>query len=205
MSEKQQAEQSGKRERPKRSERSDRSDRRGGGASEGGESSFDSRVVEIRRTTKVREGGRDFSFSAVVVVGDGKGRVGYGRGKAKEVVSAVSKASDAARRNMITVPLRKGTLQYSVTHRYGATKIVMCPGVDGTGIIAGGAMRPVFEVLGIKNVIAKCIGSSNPTNVVRATIESLEAMKTPKMVAEKRGKTVKEVFGMHHQEKQKSV
>lgn len=175
-----------------------RSRRRPSDSADSPEASFDSRVVEVRRTTKVREGGRDFSFSALVVIGDGKGRIGYGRGKAKEVVSAVQKANDSARRNMIIVPLRKGTLQYSVTHRYGATKVVMCPGVAGTGIIAGGAMRPVFEVLGVKNVIAKCIGSSNPTNVVRATVESLAAMKTPKMVAAKRGKTVKEIFGMQY-------
>lgn len=155
---------------------------------------LDSRVVEIRRTTKVREGGRDFSFSAIVVVGDGNGRVGFGRGKAKEVVTAVQKASDKARKNMFSVPLRKDTLQYEMTARYGATKVVMLPGADGTGIIAGGAMRPVFEVLGVKNVIAKCIGSSNPNNVIQAMRKSLEGMMTPKMVAAKRGKQVREIL-----------
>lgn len=156
---------------------------------------LDSRVVEIRRTTKVREGGRDFSFSAVVVVGDGNGRVGFGRGKAKEVISAVQKASDKARKNMFQVPLKKGTLQYEMIARYGATKIIMLPGAEGTGIIAGGAMRPVFEVLGVKNIIAKCIGSSNPNNVIYAMKKSLVKMVTPSMVAAKRGKTVKEIVG----------
>jgi small subunit ribosomal protein S5 len=157
---------------------------------------FDSRVVEIRRTTKVREGGRDFSFSALVVVGDGRGRVGFGRGKAKEVVLAVQKATDNARRNMYRIKLNKaGTLHYGIKVRHGSTRVIMKPGAEGTGIIAGGAMRPVFEVLGVKNVIAKCIGSTNPTNVIRATIKALLDMQTPKMVAVKRGKSVKEIFG----------
>jgi len=158
--------------------------------------SFDSRVVEIRRTTKVREGGRDFSFSALIVVGDGRGRVGFGRGKAKEVVLAVQKATDNARRNMYRIKLNKaGTLYYGIKVSHGSTRVIMKPGAEGTGIIAGGAMRPVFEVLGVKNVVAKCIGSTNPTNVVRATIKALLEMQTPKMVAAKRGKSVKEIFG----------
>jgi len=155
---------------------------------------FDSRVVEIRRTTKVREGGRDFKFSALVVVGDGRGRVGYGRGKAKEVVLAVQKATDSARRNMYRIKLKDGALQYGIKVRYGSTRVIMKPGAEGTGIIAGGAMRPVFEVLGVKNVIAKCIGSTNPTNVVRATIKALVDMVTPKIVAEKRGKSIKDIL-----------
>lgn len=164
--------------------------------------SFDSRVVEIRRTTKVREGGRDFSFSALVVVGDGRGRVGFGRGKAKEVVLAVQKATDNARRNMYRIKLNKaGTLHYEIKVSQGATRVIMKPGAEGTGIIAGGAMRPVFEVLGVKNVVAKCIGSTNPTNVIRATIKALLEMQTPKMVAIKRGKSVKEIFGKAKSEK----
>lgn len=158
--------------------------------------SFDSRVVEIRRTTKVREGGRDFSFSALVVIGDGRGRVGYGRGKAKEVVLAVQKATDSARRNMYRIKLNKvGTLYYGIEVAHGSTRVIMKPGAEGSGIIAGGAMRPVFEVLGVKNVIAKCIGSTNPTTVVRATVKALLEMQTPKTVALKRGKSVKEIFG----------
>jgi small subunit ribosomal protein S5 len=156
---------------------------------------FDSRVVSISRTTKVREGGRDFKFSAVAVVGDGAGRIGYGRGKAKEVVIAVQKATDDARRNMITVRLKGGTIQYPLIKRTGSTRVVILPGANGTGIIAGGAMRPVFEVLGVKNVIAKCIGSTNPVNVVRTTIECLEQMVSPREVAAKRGKHIAEVLG----------
>jgi len=161
---------------------------------------FDSRVVEIRRTTKVREGGRDFSFSALAVVGDGNGRVGYGRGKAKEVVSAVQKAIDDARRNMVKIDLRGDTLQYEIKANFGATKVFMAPAPQGKGIIAGGAMRPVFEVLGVKNVLAKCIGSSNPTNIVRATIKSLENMVSASKVASKRGKSVNDILGKKNDE-----
>ncbi|MEK6730971.1 MAG: 30S ribosomal protein S5 [Pseudomonadota bacterium] len=166
---------------------------------------YDSRVVEVRRTTKVREGGRDFSFSVLAVVGDGKGRVGFGHGKGKEVVLAVQKATDSARRNMHLINLRGNTLQHEMVARYGATKVIIKPGAQGTGIIAGGAMRPVFEVLGVKNVIAKCIGSANPTNVVRATIKSLVGMSSPTSVADKRGKTIKEILGnrKHDSEKNK--
>ena len=157
--------------------------------------SYDSRVVSVRRTTKVREGGRDFSFSVVVVLGDGKGKVGFGSGKAKEVVIAVQKATDAARKNLHKIPLKKETLQHAITTNCGATKVIMLPGAPGTGIKAGGAMRPVFEVLGIKNVIAKCYGSRNSLNVVRATIKGLVSMDTPAMVAERRGITVDKILG----------
>lgn len=163
---------------------------------------YDSRVVEIRRTTKVREGGRDFSFSAIVVVGDGQGRVGFGRGKGKEVVLAVQKANDAARRNMVKVALRGETIQYPIIERTGSTRLIMLPGADGTGIIAGGAMRPLFEVLGVKNVIAKCIGSSNPSNVIRKAIACLVKMSSPKQVAEKRGKSIKAVLGLHYKQEE---
>lgn len=156
---------------------------------------FDSRVVSVNRTTKVREGGRDFNFSAVVVVGDGAGRVGYGRGKAKEVVIAVQKATDSARRNMITIKLKGNTIQYPLIKRRGSTRVVILPGASGTGIIAGGAMRPLFEVLGVKDVIAKCIGSTNPVNVVRATFECLHKMVSPKEIAAKRGKSISDVLG----------
>ena len=156
---------------------------------------FDSRVVGINRTTKVRDGGRDFSFSAAVVVGDGRGQVGFASGKAKEVVVAVQKANDKARRNMVKIDLKGGTLQYPLKARYGATSIIMKPAAQGTGIIAGGALRAVFEVLGVKNVIAKCIGSTNPTNVIKAAIQSLKDMSSPNMIAQKRNKTVKEILG----------
>lgn len=165
---------------------------------EGTAGELDSRVVEIRRTTKVREGGRDFSFSAIAVVGDGNGMVGFGCGKAKEVVLAVQKAIDRGRRNMHKITLRRGTIQHAIHAKFGASKVIILPGVEGTGIIAGGAMRPVFEVLGVKNVIAKCLGSRNPNNVVRVTIKSLLSLSSPAMIAEKRGKTINEILGKHH-------
>ena len=156
---------------------------------------LDSRIVDIRRTTKVVKGGRDFSFSAVAVVGDGKGTVGFGRGKAKEVTIAIQKATDSARRNMKKINLRGSTLQHPVTARHGATKVIMQPGTEGSGIIAGGAMRDLFEVLGIHNVSAKIIGSSSPANVVHAALGGLLTMRSPEEIAEKRGKTVEEIMG----------
>jgi small subunit ribosomal protein S5 len=156
---------------------------------------LDSRVVDIRRTTKVVKGGRVFSFAAAVVVGDGKGRVGYGRGKAKEVTTAIQKATEAARRNMRRIKLKGTTLHYPVVTRLGATKVMMKPASEGTGIIAGGAMRDVFEVLGVSNVSAKITGSASPINVIRATIHGLTNMQSPEEFAGKRGKTVEEIVG----------
>ncbi len=144
---------------------------------------------------KVVKGGRIFGFSALTVVGDGKGRVGYGTGKAREVPAAIQKAMEAARKNMVRVNLNEGTLQHSLTGIHGAAKVYMQPASDGTGIIAGGAMRAVFEVVGVHNVLAKCIGSSNPINVVQATIKGLDNMSDPESVAAKRGKTVEEILG----------
>lgn len=159
------------------------------------EKTLDSRVVDIRRTTKVVKGGRDFSFSATAVVGDGNGTVGYGRGKAKEVTIAIQKATDSARRNMKTIQLTQdGTIHHPVLAQHGSTEVMMKPAAGGTGIIAGGAMRDVFEVLGMHNVSAKITGSANPTNVVIATIRGLAEMKTPASIASKRGKTVKEIM-----------
>jgi len=143
----------------------------------------------------VVKGGRQFGFAALTVVGDGRGRVGFGTGKAREVPVAIQKAMDSARRNMRSINLREGTLQYAVNGFHGAAKVYMQPASDGTGIIAGGAMRAVFEVLGVKDVLAKCIGSNNPINVVRATVNGLEQMHTPEQVATKRGKSVKEILG----------
>ncbi|MEM9242772.1 MAG: 30S ribosomal protein S5 [Pseudomonadota bacterium] len=159
---------------------------------------LDSRVVDIRRTTKVVKGGRNFSFSATAVVGDRKGKIGYGRGKAKEVSIAVQKATEAARRNMVTIKLNKETLYYPITANHGATKVFMKPAAPGTGIIAGGAMRDVFEVSGVHNVLAKIIGSPNPLNVVLATINGLKSMLTPENIAAKRGKTIAEILGKQH-------
>jgi small subunit ribosomal protein S5 len=143
----------------------------------------------------VVKGGRIFSFTALTVVGDGAGRVGFGRGKAREVPAAIQKAMEAARRNMITVELDGTTLQYAIKARHGASKVYMQPASEGTGVIAGGAMRAVFEMAGVHNVLAKCYGSTNPVNVVRATFNGLKAMNSPEEIAAKRGKTVEEILG----------
>ncbi|ALP52394.1 30S ribosomal protein S5 [Candidatus Tenderia electrophaga] len=153
------------------------------------------KLVSVRRVAKVVKGGRIFGFSALTVVGDGKGRVGYGTGKAREVPAAIQKAMEAARKNMVQVNLKEGTLQHALTGIHGAAKVYMQPASDGTGIIAGGAMRAVFEVVGVHDVLAKCIGSSNPINVVQATIKGLDNMADPESVAAKRGKTVAEILG----------
>ncbi|MBT4441869.1 MAG: 30S ribosomal protein S5 [Oceanospirillaceae bacterium] len=152
-------------------------------------------LVQVNRVSKVVKGGRIFSFTALTVVGDGAGRVGFGRGKAREVPAAIQKAMEAARRNMITVELDGTTLQYAIKARHGASKVYMQPASDGTGVIAGGAMRAVFEMAGVHNVLAKCYGSTNPVNVVRATFNGLKAMNSPDEIAAKRGKTVEEILG----------
>jgi small subunit ribosomal protein S5 len=151
------------------------------------------KLVSINRVAKVVKGGRIFGFAALTVVGDGEGRVGFGRGKAREVPVAVQKAMENARKNMRKVDLKGGTLQYPLQGNHGAAKVVMLPASEGTGIIAGGAMRAVFEAVGVHDVLAKCIGSNNPINVVRATFEGLTSMTTPEAVAAKRGKSVKEI------------
>ena len=153
------------------------------------------KLVAINRVAKVVKGGRQFGFTALTVVGDGKGRVGLGRGKAREVPAAIQKAMESARKNMISVELKGGTLQYALTARHGAAKVYMQPASEGTGIIAGGAMRAVFEVLGVRDVLAKCIGSNNPVNVVRATVKALNQMTDSESVAAKRGKRVEEILG----------
>jgi len=153
------------------------------------------KLIAVNRVAKVVKGGRQFGFTALTVVGDGNGRVGFGYGKAREVPVAIQKAMEKARKNMKTVALTAGTLQYPITATHGAAKVFMQPASEGTGIIAGGAMRAVFEVLGVHNVLAKCIGSRNPMNVVRATIRGLEEMTSPELIAAKRGKTVEEIQG----------
>lgn len=152
------------------------------------------KLVAVNRVAKVVKGGRQFGFSALTVVGDGKGRVGFGRGKAKEVPVAIQKAMESARKSMKRINLSNSTLQYAVTGIHGAAKVYMQPASEGTGIIAGGAMRAVFEAVGVHDVLAKCIGSSNQINVVRATIKGLTDMNDPEAVAEKRGKTLKEIL-----------
>jgi small subunit ribosomal protein S5 len=152
------------------------------------------KMISINRVTKVVKGGRILGFAALTVVGDGDGRIGMGKGKAKEVPVAVQKAMEAARRKMVKVRLKNGTLHHAVTGQHGSTKVFMQPASDGTGIIAGGAMRAVFEVVGVTNILAKTHGPTNPYNVVRATINALESSSTPAEIAAKRGKTVEEIL-----------
>ncbi len=153
------------------------------------------KMVAVNRVTKVVKGGRILGFAALTVVGDGDGGVGMGKGKAREVPVAVQKALEEARRKMTRVSLRNGTLHHAVVGQHGSCKVLMMPASEGTGIIAGGPMRAVFEVMGLTNVLAKIIGSSNPYNVVRATLNGLQSMKTPYEIAAKRGKTVEDLMG----------
>lgn len=151
------------------------------------------KLVTINRVAKVVKGGRQFGFTAIMVVGDGAGKVGFGYGKAREVPAAVAKATEQARRHMRRVPLAGETLHYPLKERHGATRVIMRPAPAGTGVIAGGAMRAVFDALGVRNVIAKSYGSRNPINVVRATMNALTAIESPEAIAAKRGKSVAEV------------
>jgi small subunit ribosomal protein S5 len=152
------------------------------------------KMVAVNRVTKVVKGGRVLGFAALVVVGDGDGRVGMGKGKAREVPVSVQKAMEEARRAMFKVSLKNGTLHHKVTGRHGSAVVLMQPASEGTGIIAGGPMRAVFEVMGVTNVLAKCFGSTNPYNVVRATLQGLKSMNTPAEIAAKRGKSVDEIL-----------
>jgi small subunit ribosomal protein S5 len=151
-------------------------------------------MIQVNRVTKVVKGGRIMAFAALTVVGDGDGRVGMGKGKAREVPVAVQKAMEQARRNLVKVPLRNGTLHHNIRGEHGAAKVLLAPAPAGTGIIAGGPMRAVFEVLGVKDVVAKSLGSTNPYNMVRATFDALTRAVTPAEIAAKRGKTVEEIF-----------
>jgi len=153
------------------------------------------KLVSIRRVAKVVKGGRVFGFSALTVVGDGEGRAGYGSGKANEVPVAIKKAMEKARINMRDIHLNGSTLQYPINFKQGAANIVMLPASDGTGIIAGGAMRAVLEAAGVKDVLAKCVGTTRPVNVVRSTVNALTAMSSPELIAAKRGKSVEEILG----------
>ncbi|MFL2547171.1 MAG: 30S ribosomal protein S5 [Candidatus Rariloculaceae bacterium] len=152
------------------------------------------KLVAVNRVAKVVKGGRQFGFTALTVVGDGEGRVGYGYGKARELPLAIQKAMQVARKNLLSIHLKDETLQYRIRGRHGATRVFMQPASEGTGIIAGGAMRAVFECAGVRNVLAKSYGSRNPINVVRATVNALADMRSPEEIAAKRGKTVDEIF-----------
>ena len=153
------------------------------------------KMVAVNRVTKVVKGGRLLGFAALTVVGDGDGGIGMGKGKSREVPVAVQKAMEQARRKLTKFNLKKGTVHHTIIGQHGAARVLIQPASDGTGIIAGGPMRAVFEVMGMQNVLAKCFGSTNPYNVVRATLNALEQMNTPAEVAAKRGKTVEEITG----------
>jgi small subunit ribosomal protein S5 len=172
-----------------REQRRDRRDR------EDAAPEFADRLVAINRVSKTVKGGKRFGFAALVVVGDQKGRVGYGKGKAKEVPEAIRKATEQARRNLVRIPLREGrTLHHDTEGRWGAGRVVMRSAVAGTGIIAGGPMRAVFEMLGVQDVVSKSLGSNNPYNMIRATIDGLRKEQSPRNVAQRRGKKVAEIL-----------
>jgi small subunit ribosomal protein S5 len=156
---------------------------------------FQEKLVAVNRVAKVVKGGRQFGFTALTVVGDGNGRVGFGYGKARELPQAIQKAMQAARKRLHTVSLKRDTLQYELRGSHGATRVLMLPASDGTGVIAGGAMRAVLECAGVRNVLAKSYGSRNPINVVRATMNALADMRSPSQIAAKRGKTIEEILG----------
>ncbi len=158
---------------------------------------FIEKLVAVNRVAKVVKGGRQFGFTALSVVGDGNGKVGFGYGKAREVPLAIQKSMEKARRDMKRIPLNNGTLWHPVKSRHSGSRIYMQPASDGTGVIAGGPMRAVFEAVGVHNVLAKSVGSNNPINLVRATIKGLEAMASPESVAAKRGKSVEEILENH--------
>ena len=153
------------------------------------------KLIAVNRVSKTVKGGRQFTFTALTVVGDGDGRVGFGYGKAREVPVAIQKAMQQARKNLVNVSLRNATLHFAVTGKHGTSRVYMQPAADGTGVIAGGSMRAVFECAGVRNVLAKSYGSRNPINVVRATMDALMRIPPPERIAAKRGKTVAEITG----------
>ncbi len=153
------------------------------------------KMIAVNRVTKVVKGGRILGFAALTVVGDGDGRIGMGKGKSREVPVAVQKAMERARRGMARIPLKNGTVHHLVEGKHGASRVLLSPAADGTGVIAGGPMRAVFDVMGVRNIVAKSHGSTNPYNLVRATLNALEQLRTPSEIAAKRGKSVEEILG----------
>ena len=153
------------------------------------------KMIAVNRVTKVVKGGRILGFAALTVVGDGDGRIGMGKGKAREVPVSVQKAMERARRGLKRIPLRNGTLHHQVQGKHGAAKVILAPAAEGTGVIAGGPLRAIFDVMGVRNIVAKSHGSTNPYNMVRATLNALEQLRTPAEIAAKRGMTVEELFG----------
>ncbi|MGH7073929.1 MAG: 30S ribosomal protein S5 [Stellaceae bacterium] len=186
----------GRQRRGRGGEGGDRGRRDGGQGRDREESEFVEKLVSINRVAKVVKGGRRFGFAALVVVGDSKGRVGYGSGKAREVPEAIRKATEQARRGLVRVPLREGrTLHHDIIGRYGAGEVIMRAAPPGTGIIAGGPMRAIFEALGVQDVVAKSVGTSNPHNMIKATFEALGRSTSPRSVAARRGRKVAEILG----------
>ena len=165
------------------------------GPSEGSEDGLKEKMIAVNRVTKVVKGGRILGFAALTVVGDGDGRIGMGKGKSKEVPVAVTKAMQDARRNLIKISLKNGTIQHKVIGEHGASRVLMAPAKPGDGIIAGGPMRAVFEVMGVTDIVCKSLGSSNPYNLVRATLDALKHTSTPADIAAKRGLTVEQILG----------
>ncbi|MFK7983370.1 MAG: 30S ribosomal protein S5 [Saprospiraceae bacterium] len=158
------------------------------------ETDLKEKLVNLNRVAKVTKGGRTFSFAAIVVVGDGKGTVGHGLGKARDVSESIAKAVDDAKKNLIKVPIHNGTIPHEQKGKYGAGKVFIKPAADGTGVIAGGAMRAVLEIAGVQNVLAKSMGSSNPHNVVKATIDALKSLRSPMEIAKLRGISMEKLF-----------
>ena len=158
------------------------------------ESDLKEKMVALNRVSKVTKGGRTFTFAAIVVVGDGKGKVGHGMGKARDISEAIQKATDVARKSMIKVPLFKGTIPHEQLGKYGAGKVLLKPASEGTGVIAGGAMRAVLDIAGVHNVLAKSQGSSNPHNVIKATIDALQKLRSPQTIAKQRGISMEKLF-----------
>ena len=166
-----------------------------GAAAEEQDDGIREKMISVNRVTKVVKGGRILGFAALTVVGDGDGRIGMGKGKSKEVPVSVQKAMDQARRNMEKIPLKNGTIFHAVEGHHGASRVMLMPAPEGTGVIAGGPMRSIFDVMGIRNIVAKSHGSSNPYNMVRATLNALENLRTPSEIAAKRGKAVEDLIG----------
>ena len=166
-----------------------------GAAAEEQDDGIREKMIAVNRVTKVVKGGRILGFAALTVVGDGDGGIGMGKGKSREVPVSVQKAMDQARRSMERIPLKNGTIHHSVVGHHGASRVMLLPAPEGTGIIAGGPMRAVFDAMGIRNIVAKSHGSSNPYNMVRATLDGLSHLRTPSEIAAKRGKTVEELLG----------
>ncbi|MEM6317363.1 MAG: 30S ribosomal protein S5 [Bacteroidota bacterium] len=158
------------------------------------ETELKEKLVNLNRVAKVTKGGRTFSFAAIVVVGDGEGTVGHGLGKARDVSESIAKAVDDAKKNLIKVPILNGTIPHEQKGKYGAGKVLVKPAADGTGVIAGGAMRAVLEIAGVQNVLAKSMGSSNPHNVVKATIDALKKLRSPAEIAKTRGISLEKLF-----------